>query len=86
MPAYLAGLADPTGWPVQPSTGLPVFAIPNLNYKIQPIFVSDVVSAIIKIIEEKNNFKKIYEIGGPKIFTMREMITSIMKIIGKKDL
>ena len=63
---------------------LPVFPIPNLNYKIQPILVSDVVSAIIKIIEEKNNFKKIYEVGGPKIFTMKEMITSIMKIIGKK--
>lgn len=63
---------------------LPIFLIPNLTYRIQPIMISDVVSAIIKIIEEKNNFKKIYEIGGPKIFTMKEMITSIMKIIGKK--
>ena len=64
----------------------PVIPIPNLRYKFQPILVTDVVKAIIKAIELKDNFGKIYEIGGPKIFTFKEMIESIMQAIGKKRL
>ena len=64
----------------------PIIPIPNLAYRIQPILVQDVVKAIMKAIEVKDNFGKIYEIGGPKIFTFKEMIESIMQAIGKKRL
>ena len=38
----------------------PVIPIPNLRYKFQPILVTDVVKAIMKAIELKDNFGKIY--------------------------
>ena len=63
---------------------LPVIPIVGINYKFQPILVTDVADAIFQAILAKDNEQKIYEIGGPKIFTMKEMITSIMNIIGKK--
>tara|TARA_Y100001970_G_C14193269_1_gene836612 strand:- start:246 stop:1205 length:960 start_codon:yes stop_codon:yes gene_type:complete len=64
----------------------PIIPIPNLRYRIQPILCTDVVKAIMNIIEVKDNFGKIYEIGGPKILSFKEMIQSIMKAIGKKRL
>ena len=64
----------------------PVIPIPNLRYRLQPILVTDVVKAIIQAIETKDNYGKIYEIGGPKIFTFKEIIQSIMRTIGKKRL
>ena len=64
----------------------PVIPIPNLSYRFQPILVTDVVKAIVQAIETKNNFSKIYEVGGPKIFTFKEIIQSIMHTIGKKRL
>ena len=37
-------------------------------------------------IEIKNNYGKIYEIGGPKIISFGEMVRSILKSINKKRL
>ena len=44
-------------------TSIPVVGI---NYKFQPILVTDVADAIVQAIETKDNEGKIYEIGGPK--------------------
>ncbi len=63
---------------------LPILPIVGFNYKFQPIVVSDVADAILKAIEVKNNFGKIYEIGGPKIISFGDMVKSIMSAINKK--
>ena len=63
---------------------LPILPIVGFNYKFQPIVVSDVADAILKAIEVKNNFGKIYEIGGPKIIRFGDMVKSIMSAINKK--
>ncbi len=63
---------------------LPVIPIVGINYKFQPILVNDVVDAIIKSIETKNNEGKTYEIGGPKIISFGDMVKSILKTINKK--
>ena len=63
---------------------MPVIPIVNMNYKFQPILVTDVADAIIKIINKKNNEGKIYEIGGTKIISFGDMVKSILKTINKK--
>jgi NADH dehydrogenase len=63
---------------------LPIIPIVGINYKFQPILVTDVVDAIIKAIEIKGNEKKIYEIGGPKIISFGDMVKSILKTINRK--
>ena len=63
---------------------LPIIPIVGINYKFQPILVTDVVDAIIKAIEKKNNEKKIYEIGGPKIISFGDMVKSILRTINRK--
>ena len=63
---------------------LPVIPVVKTNYKFQPILVTDVANAIMKSIEIKNNEKKIYEIGGPKIISFGDMVKSILSTINKK--
>jgi len=65
---------------------LPVIPVVGINYKFQPILVSDVADAIVKTIEMKDNHGKIYEIGGPKIISFGEMVKSITKTLKKKRL
>ena len=63
---------------------LPVIPIVGINYKFQPILVSDVADAIVKAIDIKNNEGKIYELGGPKQISFGEMVKSILNKINKK--
>ncbi len=63
---------------------LPVIPIVGINYKFQPILVTDVANAIVRAIEKKDNVGKIYEIGGPKVISFGDMVKSILKTINKK--
>ena len=63
---------------------LPLIPVVGINYKFQPILVTDVADAIVEAIGTKNNQGKIYEIGGPKIISFGDMVKSILKTINKK--
>ena len=65
---------------------LPIIPIVGINYKFQPILVTDVADALVKVIESKNNEGKIYEIGGPKALSFGDMVKSILRTINKKRL
>jgi len=63
---------------------LPVIPVVGINYKFQPILVTDVADAIVQTIEAKGNEGKIYEIGGPKVISFGDIVKSILKTINKK--
>ena len=63
---------------------LPIIPVVGMNYKFQPILVTDVADAIVQAIEAKGNEGKIYEIGGPKVISFGDMVKSILSIINKK--
>ncbi len=63
---------------------LPIIPIVSINYKFQPILVSDVAEAILKAIEIDDNHGKIYELGGPKVISFGDMVKSIMQVLNKK--
>jgi uncharacterized protein YbjT (DUF2867 family) len=63
---------------------LPVIPVVGIKYKFQPILVTDVADAILKVIESKGCEEKIYEIGGPKVISFGDMVRSILKTINKK--
>jgi uncharacterized protein YbjT (DUF2867 family) len=63
---------------------LPVIPVVGINYKFQPILVTDVADAIVQTIEAKGNEGKIYEIGGPKEISFGDMVKSILNTINKK--
>jgi uncharacterized protein YbjT (DUF2867 family) len=63
---------------------LPIIPVVKINYRFQPILVTDVADAISNSVDIKNNEGKIYEIGGPKIISFGDMVKSILKTINKK--
>jgi uncharacterized protein YbjT (DUF2867 family) len=63
---------------------LPIIPVVGMNYKFQPILVTDVADAIVKAIEAKSNEGKVYEIGGPKVISFGDMVKSILSTINKK--
>ena len=53
--------------------------------KFQPVYVEDVCKGIVKILE-KNITNKIFEFGGPDIFTFKELLQILLKSINRKRL
>jgi uncharacterized protein YbjT (DUF2867 family) len=52
--------------------------------KLQPVYVGDVASAIADAVDGKTKPGAIYELGGPEVLTMREIIETIMATIGRE--
>ncbi|MGI9083103.1 MAG: complex I NDUFA9 subunit family protein [Candidatus Fonsibacter lacus] len=64
---------------------LPIIPLTGSKTKFQPCYVGDVTDAIIKIIEQVN-LNSIYELGGPKIYTFKELIETLLVSLKKKRL
>src|SRR3989304_7971542 len=54
------------------------------KYKQQPIFVKDVVSCLIKSLEEDKTVRNVYEIGGPEPLEYNQILDAIGEALGKK--
>lgn len=52
--------------------------------RMQPVFVSDVAEAIISVLD--NHSGKTFELGGPQIFTYRELMERTLKAIERQCL
>ena len=64
---------------------LPIIPLAGAKTKFQPCYVGDVTDAIIKIIEEVNP-SQVYELGGPKVYTFKELIETLLISLNKKRL
>ena len=54
--------------------------------KFQPIYVGDVAKAILATIQKEELENNIFELGGPQIFTFKELMEILLKQIQKKRL
>jgi len=54
--------------------------------KFAPIYVGDVAKAIVRTLEINNTEKKIYELGGPKNYTFKQLMEILLLTIKKKRL
>ena len=54
--------------------------------KFAPVYCVDVGKSIVKSLELKNSKPKIYELGGPKNYSFRELIEILLREIKKKRL
>ena len=52
--------------------------------KFQPIYVGDVAKSILMILEKEEIDSNIFELGGPEIFTFKELMEILLKEIKKK--
>lgn len=61
---------------------LPVIVLAKPDAKFQPIWVEDVTSCMVNALENTDTYSKTYELGGPQVYTFRELIQKVMTILG----
>ena len=54
--------------------------------KFQPVFVGDVAEAIRKCVSDPSTCGKTYELGGPSVYSFKEMFEIILRTIDRKRL
>ncbi len=52
--------------------------------KLQPVYVGDVATAVADAVDGKTRPGAIYELGGPEVLTMREIMEIILAVIERK--
>ena len=63
---------------------LPVIVLAKPDAKFQPIWVEDVAEAFVNALGNTATYGKTYALGGPQIFTLRELVQKVMTILGKQ--
>jgi uncharacterized protein YbjT (DUF2867 family) len=66
----------------QVSPALPL--IGGATTKLQPVFVGDVATAVAEVVDRKARAGATYELGGPEVLTMREIMEMILAIIERR--
>jgi uncharacterized protein YbjT (DUF2867 family) len=52
--------------------------------RLQPVYVEDVAQAIARILADPQAAGRTYELAGPTVYTLRELFTVALGIIGKR--
>ncbi|MBP7951957.1 MAG: complex I NDUFA9 subunit family protein [Sphingorhabdus sp.] len=61
---------------------LPVVPVIGAGTRFQPVFVGDVASAVTASLQDPAHRGRVYDLGGPEIFTMRGLNEWIARAIG----
>ena len=52
--------------------------------RLQPVFVEDVAEGIARILADPATAGRTYELAGPEVYTMRELVMIVLRIIGRR--
>jgi NADH dehydrogenase len=65
---------------------LPVMAVPCPEAKFQPVYVGDVARALHFALEEPEARGKAFELCGPRVYTMKQLVESVCAMTGRHRL
>jgi NADH dehydrogenase len=63
---------------------MPVFPLACPKARLQPVFVGDVVAAMVASLEDPMTFGKSYELAGPRVYTLKQLVEWTAKCQGRK--
>ena len=61
---------------------LPLFGMGTTN--LQPVHVGDVAEACVRVLADPSTQGKVYELGGPRVYTYKALLQSVLKQAGKR--
>lgn len=64
------------------SPALPLIGGGNTTF--QPVYVGDVAEAFIAVLRDENSQGKTYELGGPTVYSFRQILQRILKVTDRK--
>ncbi len=56
----------------------------NGSARVQPVFVGDVGDAVTAVLARPDTAKSVFELGGPRVYTYREVAALVLREIGRK--
>src|SRR5262249_27959992 len=62
---------------------LPAVPLIGGTTRLQPVFVEDVAEAIANILSDPGTVGRTYELAGPGVYTLRELIEMTLRFMGK---
>jgi uncharacterized protein YbjT (DUF2867 family) len=54
--------------------------------RLQPVYVDDVAEAIVRMLADRGTAGQTYELAGPGVYTLRELISFALRLIDKRRL
>ena len=63
---------------------LPIILLAKPNARFQPIYVEDVARAFVTALDNVDTYGKTYDLGGPKVYTLRQLVAYVAETLGKK--
>ena len=63
---------------------LPVLPLGGANARFQPVYVEDAANAFVTSLDSRPAFGKIYELCGPKVYTLREIVEVVGRLTGHR--
>jgi uncharacterized protein YbjT (DUF2867 family) len=54
--------------------------------RFQPVHVGDVADALLRLVEDPATAGRIYELGGPRVYSFRELLELMLREIGRRRL
>jgi NADH dehydrogenase len=61
-----------------------VFPLAKPNARFQPVLVDDVIEAMLRCLHGGACSRQTYELGGPQIYTLREIVGLVAKLTGRR--
>ena len=61
-----------------------VFPLARPNARLQPVFVDDVIEAVLRCLHGGASSRQTYELGGPQVYTLREIVGLVAKLTGRR--
>ncbi|MBO3701345.1 MAG: complex I NDUFA9 subunit family protein [Candidatus Accumulibacter sp.] len=62
----------------------PIFPLGGASARFQPVFVGDVAKAFCDSLNDRNTFGQTYDLCGPKVYTLRELVEYTAQLVGKR--
>jgi NADH dehydrogenase len=61
-----------------------VLPLARPNARFQPVFGDDVVDAMLRCLRGGASSRQTYQLGGPQIYTLREVVQLVAKVTGRR--
>jgi NADH dehydrogenase len=61
-----------------------VLPLARPHTRFQPVFVDDVVDALLRCLQGDASVRQTYQLGGPQVYTLREIVGLVAKTTGRR--
>jgi len=65
---------------------MPVLLLACPEARFQPVYVRDVAQVMVEALGESKSFGQAYDLCGPRVYTMRELVETVCRLTGRRRL